>query len=179
MSRRSGELGYTWGSYERIGDAPEAGYFARVWKKDERDEWRIVMDTVSPVPAGVKPLTADLMRAEEPYLEGRWAEAEAAYRQYVDAHPANAFAWNRLGTSQVQQKKYADAVKSLERAIEIGGGSPGRLLQPRLRLRARGQRRTRRSTTSNARSAPASSAATSTNPTRTSRRCASCRASRR
>jgi ketosteroid isomerase-like protein len=121
---KSGDLGYTWGSYERIGDAPEAGYFARVWKKDERNEWRIVMDTVSPVPAGVKPLTADLMRAEAPYLEGRWAEAEAAFRQYVGAHPSNAFAWNRLGTSQVQQKKYAEAVKSLQRAIEIGGGSP-------------------------------------------------------
>jgi ketosteroid isomerase-like protein len=121
---KSGELGYAWGSYERLGDAPEAGYFARIWKMDERDEWRIVMDTVSPVPAGVKPLTADLMRAEEPYLEGRWAEAEAAYRQYVEAHPSNAFAWNRLGTSQVQQKKYADAVQSLERAIEAGGGSP-------------------------------------------------------
>jgi ketosteroid isomerase-like protein len=121
---RSGELGYTWGSYERVGEAPEAGYFARVWKKVEGDEWRIVMDTVSPVPAGVKPLTADLMRAEEPYLEGRWAEAEAAYRQYLDGHPENAFAWNRLGTSQVQQKKYADAVESLERAIETGGGAP-------------------------------------------------------
>ncbi len=102
----------------------EAGYFARVWKKVEGNEWRIVMDTVSPVPAGVKPLTAELMRAEEPYLEGRWAEAEAAYRQYVEANPSNAFAWNRLGTSQVQQKKYSDAVRSLERAIEIGGGAP-------------------------------------------------------
>jgi ketosteroid isomerase-like protein len=120
---RSGELAYTWGSYERIGGPPEAGYFARVWKNDGRDEWRIVMDTVSPVPAGVHPLTADLMRAEEPYLEGRWADAEAAYRQYVEANPANAFAWNRLGTSLVQQKKYPDAVKSLERAIEIGGGT--------------------------------------------------------
>ena len=120
---KSGELGYTWGSYERIGESPEAGYFARVWKKDDRGDWRIVMDTVSPVPAGVKPLTAELMRAEEPYLEGRWADAEAAYRQYVEANPANAFAWNRLGTSQVQQKKYAEAVTNLERAIDIGGGT--------------------------------------------------------
>ena len=62
------------------------------------------------------------MRAEEPYLAGRWAEAEAAYQQYVDANPKNAFAWNRLGTSQVQQKKYAQAVLNLERGIEIGGG---------------------------------------------------------
>ena len=121
---RSGELGYTWGSYERIRDAPDAGYFARVWKKDPRGEWRIVMDTVSPVPAGTKPLTAELMRAETPYLEGRWAEAEAAYRQYVDANPENAFAWNRLGTSQVQQKKYGDAATSLERAIGLGGSGP-------------------------------------------------------
>jgi ketosteroid isomerase-like protein len=121
---RSGDLGYTWGSYERIGETPDAGYFARVWKKDAAGDWRIVMDTVSLVPAGVKPLTADLMRAETPYLEGRWAEAEDAYRAYLADHPGNAFAWNRLGTSQVQQKKYAEAVKSLERAIEIGGGGP-------------------------------------------------------
>ena len=64
------------------------------------------------------------MKAEEPYLDGRWAEAETAYRQYLDANPSNAFAWNRLGTSQVQQKKYAEAVKSLARGIEIGGGTP-------------------------------------------------------
>jgi tetratricopeptide (TPR) repeat protein len=121
---RSGELGYTWGSYERIGESPEAGYFARVWKKDAAGDWGIVMDTVSPVPAGAKPLTAELMRAETPYLEGRWAEAETAYRAYLADHPGNAFAWNRLGTSQVQQKKYGDAVTSLERAIEVGGGGP-------------------------------------------------------
>ncbi len=120
---RSGELAYSWGGYEVRGDAPEAGYFARVWKKDAGGTWRIVMDTVSPVPAGVRPLTADLMRAEEPYLAGRWAEAETAYRAYIDANPGNAFAWNRLGTSQVQQKKYREAVGSLERAIEIGGGT--------------------------------------------------------
>lgn len=120
----SGDLGYAWGSYEKSGAAPEAGYYARVWKKDARGDWHIVMDTVSPVPAGVKPLTAELMQAETPYLEGRWAEAESAYRRYVESNPDNAFAWNRLGTSQIQQKKYGDAVKSLERAIEIGGGAP-------------------------------------------------------
>ncbi len=81
------------------------------------------MDTVSPLPEGVKPLTAELLRAEEPYLAGRWAEAEAAYRAYVDANPGNAFAWNRLGTSQLQQKKYPQAVASLGRAIETGGGT--------------------------------------------------------
>jgi len=75
------------------------------------------------VPAGVLPLTADLMQAETPYLDGRWADAEVAYQRYVDAHPGNAFARNRLGTAQVAQKKYAVAVRNLERAIEIGGGT--------------------------------------------------------
>jgi ketosteroid isomerase-like protein len=121
---RSGDLGYSWGSYEKQGGTPDAGYFARVWKKDAHGDWRIVMDTVSPVPAGAKPLTADLMKAEEPYLEGRWADAESAYRAYLASNPGNAFAWNRLGTSQVQQKKYGEAVASLERAIELGGGTP-------------------------------------------------------
>jgi len=120
---RSGELGYAWGNYEQAGAAPEAGYYARVWKKDAAGTWRIVMDTVSPLPEGVKPLTAQLLGAEEPYLAGRWAEAEAAYAAFLEANPGNAFAWNRLGTSQLQQKKYAQAVTSLGRAIETGGGS--------------------------------------------------------
>jgi ketosteroid isomerase-like protein len=119
----SGDLGYAWGNYEKAGDSPDAGYYARVWKKDAKGDWRIVMDTVSPVPAGVKPLTAELMQAETPYLEGRWAEAEAAYQSYLDANPGNAFAWNRLGTAQVAQKKYGPAIASLERAIGIGGGT--------------------------------------------------------
>lgn len=119
----SGDLGYAWGNYEKLGDAPDAGYYARVWKKDTKGDWRIVMDTVSPVPAGVKPLTAELMQAETPYLEGRWAEAEAAYQLYLDANPGNAFAWNRLGTAQVAQKRYGPAIASLERAIGIGGGT--------------------------------------------------------
>jgi ketosteroid isomerase-like protein len=118
----SGDLGYAWGSYEKVGETADAGYYARVWKKDANGDWRIVMDTVSPVPAGVKPLSAELMQAEMPYLEGRWAEAEAAFQRYVDANSDNAFAWNRLGTAQVQQKKYGQAAASLERAIVIGGG---------------------------------------------------------
>lgn len=120
---RSGELGYAWGSYEGAGAAAETGYYARVWKKDAAGEWRIVMDTVSPLPEGVKPLTAELLDADEPYLAGRWAEAETAYAAYLARNPGNAFAWNRLGTSQLQQKKYAQAVTSLGRAIETGGGS--------------------------------------------------------
>jgi len=121
---RSGDIGYAYGNYEKAGETPEAGYFARVWKRDSKGDWRIVMDTISPLPAGVKPLTAELQRAEEHFFAGRWAEAESAYQEHVDANPGNAFAWNRLGSSQIQLKKYPDAIRNLERSIELGGGIP-------------------------------------------------------
>lgn len=120
---QSGDLGYAWGSYQKAAGERDAGYYARVWRRDAAGEWRIVMDTVSPVPEGVKPLTAELLGAEQSYLAGRWSEAEVAYLTYLEADPGNAFAWNRVGTTQLQQKKYAQAVASLGRAIETGGGS--------------------------------------------------------
>ena len=61
---KSGDLGYAYGSFAASGDAPEAGYWARVWKKDECGDWRIVMDTVSPLPTGEKPLTQPPSRRE-------------------------------------------------------------------------------------------------------------------
>jgi ketosteroid isomerase-like protein len=45
---RSGDLGYSYGSYEAThgGQASpvEKGYYARVWRKDERGEWKVVAD---------------------------------------------------------------------------------------------------------------------------------------
>ena len=120
----SGDLGYAYGSYEMSGSATGAGYYARVWKRDAKGDWRIVFDTVSPLPAGAKPLTAELQRAEAHYAAGRWDEAETIYRSHVDANPENAFAWNRLGSSQIQLKRYPEAIRNLERAIEVGGGRP-------------------------------------------------------
>ncbi len=49
---RSGDLGYAYGSYELGGAKPSKGYFARVWKRDAKGAWQIVMDTVEPVPPG-------------------------------------------------------------------------------------------------------------------------------
>ncbi len=120
---RSGDLGYSYGSYQTDAATPAAGYFARVWKKNAAGDWRIVFDTISPLPAGVKPLTAELQRAEEHYFAGRWKEAAAAYQQEVGENPGNVFAWNRLGTSQIQLKQYPAAIRNLERGIQIGGGT--------------------------------------------------------
>lgn len=119
----SGDLGYAYGSFETGGEQPAAGYYARVWKRDAAGDWRIVMDTVSPLPAGARPLPPALLEAEERFLAEDWAGAAAAYRSYVAQHPADAFAWHRLGASQVGLRQLPEAIASLKRAVAAGGGT--------------------------------------------------------
>ncbi|HXG66271.1 MAG TPA: nuclear transport factor 2 family protein [Blastocatellia bacterium] len=52
---QSGDLGYTYGSYELKGDnAPagdvEKGYYANVWKRDEAGQWKLAMHVSVPLP---------------------------------------------------------------------------------------------------------------------------------
>ena len=50
----SDDLGYTYGSYELKFAGPnktEKGYYVRVWKRDDRGNWKLVLDTFSPIPA--------------------------------------------------------------------------------------------------------------------------------
>jgi ketosteroid isomerase-like protein len=125
---RSGDLGYAYGSYELGGADPQEGYFARVWKRDPKGQWRIVMDTVSPLPPGIPHLAAqsqeDLAtKAQAHYLAQEWAEAAAAYQRLVKENPNDPVAWHRLGTSQIYLRQLPDAIKSLEQAIKVGGGA--------------------------------------------------------
>jgi ketosteroid isomerase-like protein len=51
---RSDDLGYTYGSYElKLAgtNKTEKGYYVRVWKRDDRGNWKLVLDTFSPIPA--------------------------------------------------------------------------------------------------------------------------------
>jgi len=51
---QSDDLGYTYGSYElKFAGTTKAekGYYVRVWKRDSRGAWKLVLDTFSPVPA--------------------------------------------------------------------------------------------------------------------------------
>ena len=51
---QSDDLGYTYGSYELKfagTNKAEKGYYVRVWKRDGRGAWKLVLDTFSQVPA--------------------------------------------------------------------------------------------------------------------------------
>jgi ketosteroid isomerase-like protein len=125
---RSGDLGYAYGSYELGGEQPQKGYFARVWKRDEQWQWRIVMDIARLLPPGTPHLAAQSQeglssKAESHYLAQQWAEAAAAYQQLVKEDPNDPVGWHRLGTSQIFLRQLPDAIKSLERAIKVGGGA--------------------------------------------------------
>jgi ketosteroid isomerase-like protein len=124
---RSGDLGYAYGSYEMGGG--QQGYFVRVWKRDAAGKWRIVIDTINPLPAGERlpqPQTASLdalaSKAFAHYQAQQWAEAAEAYQQYVKQNPNDPVAWHRLGTSQIYLRRLPEAIKSLEQAVKVGGG---------------------------------------------------------
>jgi ketosteroid isomerase-like protein len=125
---RSGDLGYVYGSYELGGAQPQKGYFARVWKRDAKGQWRIVMDIVRPLPPGTPQLAAqsqeDLAaKAQAHYQAQEWDEAAAAYQRLVKENPNDPVAWHRLGTSRIYLRQLPEAIKSLEQAIKVGGGA--------------------------------------------------------
>lgn len=49
---RSGDLGYTYGTYElkSSGAVTERGHYARVWKRNREGRWRFVIDVLNPLP---------------------------------------------------------------------------------------------------------------------------------
>ncbi|MEP6911615.1 MAG: DUF4440 domain-containing protein [bacterium] len=50
---QSDDLGYTYGSYDlkyNGTNESEKGYYVRVWKRNKRGGWKIVLDTLSPIP---------------------------------------------------------------------------------------------------------------------------------
>jgi len=53
---RSADLGYTYGSYQlkNTESEPEKGYYVRVWKRNGSGKWKLVLDTLSPIPSETK-----------------------------------------------------------------------------------------------------------------------------
>lgn len=46
----SGDLGYTYGSFETNGSTPMKAYYTRVWRRDPANQWKIVIEVLSPLP---------------------------------------------------------------------------------------------------------------------------------
>ena len=47
---RSGDLGYTWGTYTRKAarGAAEGGFYVRVWVRERNGQWKLAMDVLQP-----------------------------------------------------------------------------------------------------------------------------------
>lgn len=58
--------------------------------------------------------------AEKLFDAGQWAPAAAAYARIAAAEPKNADAWFHLGVAQRGLKQYADAIASLQKALDLG-----------------------------------------------------------
>ena len=51
-SARSGDLGYTWGTYQLVrrgaGAKVEEGFYARVWTRQKNGQWQVALDVLQP-----------------------------------------------------------------------------------------------------------------------------------
>lgn len=52
-SARSGDLGYTWGSYTigPVRKPTQRGHYVRVWVRERNGQWRVALDVLQPAPA--------------------------------------------------------------------------------------------------------------------------------
>ena len=53
-SARSGDLGYTWGTYTvgPVRTPTQRGHYVRVWVRERNGQWKVALDVVQPSPAG-------------------------------------------------------------------------------------------------------------------------------
>lgn len=73
------------------------------------------------LPPGAGQLVAE---AEHAFYRGRFAEAEAKYRQVLDLDQENVFVLSNLAATLLQQKKNEEAEALLEKAIELDPKDP-------------------------------------------------------
>jgi tetratricopeptide (TPR) repeat protein len=101
---------------------------------DETEESRrIVRETLEflreflspPAPPAAAPSLA--RRALAHWFVGEYAEAAAAYGEYVRKHPDDATATMRLGLSQAHTRRTSEAVSNLQKAVRLGADSPSDL----------------------------------------------------
>jgi ketosteroid isomerase-like protein len=45
---RSGDIGYTWGTYTLRGAKPQGGFYVRVWARERNGQWKLAVDVLQP-----------------------------------------------------------------------------------------------------------------------------------
>lgn len=50
-SARAGDLGYSYGTWERKGEKPGSGSYMRVWRREPGDTWKLTLEVLHPKPA--------------------------------------------------------------------------------------------------------------------------------
>ena len=49
-SSKAGDLGYTYGTYERRGEHLEGGSYMRIWRREPGEPWKLALEVLSPRP---------------------------------------------------------------------------------------------------------------------------------
>ncbi len=80
-------------------------------------------DVPLPDPKGQLHELGELRLAFRHFSAGRWADATTAFEQVTTVNPAMNDAWEHLGLSLQRLGRYDEAVRALEKALELTGGA--------------------------------------------------------
>jgi ketosteroid isomerase-like protein len=117
---QSDDLGYTYGSYEwkyTGANESEKGYYARVWKRDSKGNWKIALETHSPLPPESKEtrLNSEGYRLLE---EKKTKEAIELFKQVVAEFPNSANAYDSLADAYEADGNKQMAIEFAQKALD-------------------------------------------------------------
>ncbi len=120
---RSGDLGYVYGSYALSGAKPEKGYYARVWRKESSNQWKIVLDTLIRMP----PLDTEAALNAEGYRllqEKKTKEAIQIFQQAVTKYPDSANSYDSLSDAYEADGNKELAIEFAQKALDALAKDP-------------------------------------------------------
>ena len=120
---RSGDLGYVYGSYALSGAKPEKGYYARVWRKENDRNWKIVLDTLIKLPI----LDTEAALNAEGYRllqNKKTKEAIEIFQKAVNKYPDSANAYDSLSDAYEADGNKALAIEFAQKALEVLAKDP-------------------------------------------------------
>ncbi len=119
----SGDLGYVYGSYELGGAKPEKGYYARVWKRDNAGEWKIVVDTHSLIPEQDRETTLNL-EGYQLLQQKKTKEAIELFKRVVAEFPLSANANDSLSDAYEADGNKELAIEFAQKALDLLPNDP-------------------------------------------------------
>jgi ketosteroid isomerase-like protein len=118
---QSEDLGYSYGSYKSKQlktNEIEEGYYVRVWKRDRQGDWKVVLDTHSPVPTQSKEAKMNSV-GYQLLQEKKIKEAIEVFKNVVAEFPNSANAYDSLADAYEADGNKELAIEFAQKALDM------------------------------------------------------------